>query len=345
MTSPVSSSCSARLRPIARLTATMGVEQNSPIRTPGVPKTAVDAATARSQVATSWHPAATAVPCTAAITGWGTSWTARHHLGADGEHLALVVEGPSDHLAQVVARGEGGAGGPHDDRPHLGGRRELAQQCGEDRHRGHGQRVALRGPVQREHADAVAHLRGDGCGAAPVSAVSVAAVLVAVVLVVVTGPRCCSTGAAGSTRWTYECPARRSPEARRPRRATCTVGPDDIALFDQDQRRRQPAALRRGGRRGRRGSARSSSRAGSTSAILNAVVAERLPGPGTVFLNVNWNFRGPVRPGDEIIGAVEVVEARDDKPITTLRTSVTRGDGTVVLEGTAVRYTMSLDDG
>src|SRR6187431_96426 len=68
---------------------------------------------------------------------------------------------------------------------------------------------------------------------------------------------------------------------------------------------------------------------GITSAILNAVVAERLPGPGTVFLNVNWNFRGPVRPGDEITGAVEVVEAREDKPITTLRTSVTRGDGTV----------------
>ena len=82
---------------------------------------------------------------------------------------------------------------------------------------------------------------------------------------------------------------------------------------------------------------------GITSAILNAVVAERLPGPGTVFLNVNWNFRGPVRPGDEITGAVEVVEARDDKPITTLRTSVTRGDGTVVLDGTAVCYTMGLD--
>jgi acyl dehydratase len=82
---------------------------------------------------------------------------------------------------------------------------------------------------------------------------------------------------------------------------------------------------------------------GVTSAILNAVVAERLPGPGTVFLNVNWNFRGPVRPGDEITGAVEVVEAREDKPITTLRTSVTRGDGIVVLDGTAVCYTMSLD--
>jgi hypothetical protein len=36
---------------------------------------------------------------------------------------------------------------------------------------------------------------------------------------------------------------------------------------------------------------------GVTSAILNAVVAEDLPGPGTVFLHVDWNFRAPVRPG------------------------------------------------
>jgi acyl dehydratase len=81
---------------------------------------------------------------------------------------------------------------------------------------------------------------------------------------------------------------------------------------------------------------------GVTSAILNAVVAQKLPGPGTVFLNVNWNFLAPVRPGDAITGRVEVVEARQDKPVTTLRTWVTRGDGTVVLEGTAVCYTMTL---
>jgi len=81
---------------------------------------------------------------------------------------------------------------------------------------------------------------------------------------------------------------------------------------------------------------------GLTSAILNAVVAGRLPGPGTVFLNVNWNFLAPVRPGDEITGAVEVLEVRDDKPITRLRTTVTRGDGTVVLEGTALCYTSAL---
>ena len=81
---------------------------------------------------------------------------------------------------------------------------------------------------------------------------------------------------------------------------------------------------------------------GITSAILNAVVAEKLPGPGTVFLNLNLDFRAPVRPGDTITGRVEVTEARDDKPITKLRTRVTRDDGVVALEGTAVCYTMPL---
>jgi acyl dehydratase len=83
---------------------------------------------------------------------------------------------------------------------------------------------------------------------------------------------------------------------------------------------------------------------GITSAILNAVVAEDLPGPGTVFLNVNWSFKAPVRPGDTITGTVEVTEAREDKPITKLATSVTRQDGVVVLEGTAVCYTMALGE-
>jgi acyl dehydratase len=84
---------------------------------------------------------------------------------------------------------------------------------------------------------------------------------------------------------------------------------------------------------------------GVTSAILNALVAEDLPGPGTVFLNVNWNFRAPVRPGDTITGRAEVLEVRTDKPMTKLRTSVTRDDGTVVLDGEALCYTMPLPAG
>ncbi len=81
---------------------------------------------------------------------------------------------------------------------------------------------------------------------------------------------------------------------------------------------------------------------GVTSAILNAVVAEKLPGPGTVFLNVNWSFKAPVRPGDTITGRVEVISVRTDKPITELETTVVRDDGTVVLDGAAVCYTMEM---
>jgi len=81
---------------------------------------------------------------------------------------------------------------------------------------------------------------------------------------------------------------------------------------------------------------------GVISAILNAVVAEDLPGPGTVFLHVDWHFQAPVRPGDTIIGEVEVTSVREDKPITELRTCVMLSDGSVVLQGHAVCYTMPI---
>ena len=81
---------------------------------------------------------------------------------------------------------------------------------------------------------------------------------------------------------------------------------------------------------------------GVTSGLLNAVVAQDLPGPGSVFLHVDWSFRAPVSPGDEITAEVEVLEARPDKPITKLRTTIVNQDKTIVLEGTALVYTEHL---
>jgi len=78
---------------------------------------------------------------------------------------------------------------------------------------------------------------------------------------------------------------------------------------------------------------------GVTSGLLNAVVAEELPGPGTVFLHVDWHFKAPVRPGDEITAEVEVLEAREDKPLTRLRTTITNQEDTVVLDGSALVWT------
>ena len=84
---------------------------------------------------------------------------------------------------------------------------------------------------------------------------------------------------------------------------------------------------------------------GVTSGLLNAVVAEDLPGSGSVFLHVDWSFRAPVRPGDEITAEVEVLEVREDKPITRLRTTITNQDGTVVLDGTALVWREPLEAG
>ena len=81
---------------------------------------------------------------------------------------------------------------------------------------------------------------------------------------------------------------------------------------------------------------------GVTTGLLNAVVAEDLPGPGSVFLHVDWSFKAPVRPGDELTAEVEVLEAREDKPITKLRTTISNQDGVVVLDGTALVWSESL---
>jgi len=141
---------------------------------------------------------------------------------------------------------------------------------------------------------------------------------------------------AASRAWTRDVP-RVGQKAERSR----TVEPGDIELFTRISGDRNPLHYDEAAAKASR-FGEIVVQGGITSAILNAVVAEDLPGPGTVFLQVDWKFVAPVRPGDTITGVVEVVEVREDKPITRLKTSVRRQDGVVVLEGTAVCYTMAL---
>jgi acyl dehydratase len=124
-------------------------------------------------------------------------------------------------------------------------------------------------------------------------------------------------------------------------RRTRTVRREDIELFTELTGDRNPlhydeerASLTRFGGLIVQG--------GVTSGLLNAVVAEDLPGPGSVLLHVDWSFKAPVRPGDEITAEVEVVEARQDKPLTRLRTTIVNQEGTVVLDGTALVWTEQL---
>ena len=81
---------------------------------------------------------------------------------------------------------------------------------------------------------------------------------------------------------------------------------------------------------------------GVTSGILNALVAEDLPGPGSVFLSVEWRFVKAVYIGDTITGRIEVTDVRKDKPICKLATTVRNQNGETCLSGTATTYTAPL---
>lgn len=81
---------------------------------------------------------------------------------------------------------------------------------------------------------------------------------------------------------------------------------------------------------------------GVTSGILNALVAEDLPGPGTVFLGMEMKFVKAVYVGDSITGRVELTNVRRDKPICTIAVSVRNQKGDVCLTGFATTYTAPL---
>jgi acyl dehydratase len=119
---------------------------------------------------------------------------------------------------------------------------------------------------------------------------------------------------------------------------TRRVRPEDIELFTELTGDRNPLHYDEAAAEGSR-FGRIIVQGGVTSGLLNAVVAEDLPGPGSVFLHVDWSFTAPVAPGDEITAEVEVLEAREDKPITRLRTTISNQEGTVVLDGTALVWT------
>lgn len=79
---------------------------------------------------------------------------------------------------------------------------------------------------------------------------------------------------------------------------------------------------------------------GLTTGLFNTIVAMQLPGPGSVFLHQEWDYPAPVYIGDTVTAEVEVTDARADKPITRLSCVARRADGTEVLRGTCVVYTM-----
>ena len=124
---------------------------------------------------------------------------------------------------------------------------------------------------------------------------------------------------------------------------TRTFGPDEVEAFAAITGDRNPlhfdpafAAATKVGRLVVQG--------GLTTGLFNALVAMELPGPGSVFLHQEWDYPAPVYVGDTVTAEAEVTEVRPDKPIARLRCVARRADGTVVLRGECLVYTMRPDD-
>ena len=69
--------------------------------------------------------------------------------------------------------------------------------------------------------------------------------------------------------------------------------------------------------------------------LISTVIGTRLPGPGSIYVRQELNFLAPVRIGDTVTARVEVIEIMSEKKQVRFRTTCTRQDGTLVLDGEA----------
>lgn len=72
------------------------------------------------------------------------------------------------------------------------------------------------------------------------------------------------------------------------------------------------------------------------SGFISTILGMYLPGPGTIYLSQDLKFTAPVRIGDTITARGEVIELEPAKRKVTLKTTVTKQDGVVAVEGQAV---------
>ncbi len=70
--------------------------------------------------------------------------------------------------------------------------------------------------------------------------------------------------------------------------------------------------------------------------FISAVLGTKLPGPGTIYLKQDLAFKAPVHIGDTVTAMVEVVDINTEKLRVTLKTTCTKQDGTVVIDGQAL---------
>jgi 3-hydroxybutyryl-CoA dehydratase len=73
-----------------------------------------------------------------------------------------------------------------------------------------------------------------------------------------------------------------------------------------------------------------------SASLISTVLANQLPGPGTVYLSQSLRFVAPVFPGDTVLVRVTVLSVREDKSIATLETVCLNQRDEKVITGEAV---------
>jgi 3-hydroxybutyryl-CoA dehydratase len=72
-----------------------------------------------------------------------------------------------------------------------------------------------------------------------------------------------------------------------------------------------------------------------TASLISSVLANKLPGEGSVYLGQTLQFVAPVFPGDEVTARVTVKDIREDKPILKLETICVNQRDEIVIRGEA----------
>jgi len=70
--------------------------------------------------------------------------------------------------------------------------------------------------------------------------------------------------------------------------------------------------------------------------LISSVIANKLPGPGSVYVSQTLKFLAPVFIGDTVTARVEAIEIKVEENRLRLRTSCSKQDGTLVIDGEAV---------
>ena len=72
------------------------------------------------------------------------------------------------------------------------------------------------------------------------------------------------------------------------------------------------------------------------SSLFSGIIANHVPGPGSIYLQQDLKFKAPIFLGEKFIVEVKIIDIRNDKPIYTLETTCYKENNEVAISGTAI---------